>query len=77
VTPELEKYYEERFTMFLSQGWKDLVEDAEAVKKAVKGVEELSTVEELWFAKGQMDILNWLLGIKDASEQAYKELTDA
>ena len=77
MSPELEKYYEDRFTMFLTQGWKDFIEDVEKIKVAVKGVEEIGTVEELYFAKGQLDILNWLLGIKDASEQAYEELTDA
>lgn len=77
MSPELEKYYEDRFTMFLTQGWKDFIEDVEKVKAAVKGVEEVASVEELYFAKGQLDILNWLLGIKDASEQAYEELTDA
>lgn len=77
MTPELQKYYEDRFTMFLSQGWKDFIEDTEKVKLAVKSVEEISTVEDLWYAKGQLDILNWLLGLKAASEQAYEELTDA
>lgn len=77
MSPELEKYYEARFSMFLTTGWKDLIEDVEQIKKAVKGVEELSSVEELYFAKGQLDILNWLLGIKAASEQAYEELTSA
>lgn len=77
MSPELEKYYEDRFTMFLTKGWKDFIEDVEKIKEAVKGVEEISTVEDLYYAKGQLDILNWLLGIKDASEQAYEELTDA
>jgi hypothetical protein len=27
VTPELQKYYEERFSMFSQQGWLDLIED--------------------------------------------------
>ena len=76
MTPELEKYYSDRFTMFLSQGWKDFIEDVEKIKEVTDNIDRLNTAEDLWFCIGQLDILNWILGLKASSEEAYKELSD-
>lgn len=73
---ELQEYYEQRFGMMSSKGWSDFIEDTQAIKDTIT-IDNLKTAEELWFAKGQLDILNWVLNIKKASEQAYDELTDA
>jgi hypothetical protein len=72
---ELQAYYEHRFGMMSSKGWLDFIEDTQAIKDTIT-IDNLKTAEELWFAKGQLDILNWVLNIKKASEQAYDELTD-
>jgi hypothetical protein len=77
MSPELEKYYTDRFEMMLLRGWKDLLEDAEKMKNAYKDISPLTTVEELWYAKGRVDILDWLLTLKQTSEEAFKDLTDA
>lgn len=73
---ELQEYYEQRFGMMSSKGWSDFIEDTQAIKDTIT-IDNLKTADELWFAKGQLDILNWVLNIKKASEQAYDELTDA
>lgn len=72
---ELQEYYEQRFGMMSSKGWTDFIEDTQAIKDTIT-IDNLKTADELWFAKGQLDILNWVLNIKKASEQAYDELTD-
>ena len=76
LTKELQDYYESRFGMMSSKGWTDFVEDAQKIKDTIT-IDGLKNNEELWFAKGQLDILNWVLNIKEASEKAYDELTDA
>jgi hypothetical protein len=73
---ELEEYYSNRFGTMSSKGWEQFIEDAQAIKDTLT-IENLKTAEELWFAKGQVDILNWVINIKNASEQAYDELTNA
>jgi hypothetical protein len=73
---ELQEYYEQRFGTMSSKGWNDFIEDTQAIKDTIT-IDNLKSAEELWFAKGQLDILNWVLNIKKASEQAYDELTDA
>ena len=35
MNKELQQYYEDRFTMFTTKGWKDLVEDLQRIKKMV------------------------------------------
>jgi len=72
---ELQQYYDNRFGMLATEGWTQFIEDAQAIKDTIS-IDNLKTAEELWFAKGQMDILNWMLNLKTASEQAYDELTN-
>ena len=49
----------------------------EDIKKIADSYDKLSSVTEthpLDFRRGQMDILNWMLGLRTAYERAYEEL---
>lgn len=72
---ELVKYYEDRFSMMATQGWLDLIKDIEKMYEEYNKVSGLGATP-LDFRKGQLDILSWVLGLKDISEHTYKELTD-
>lgn len=74
MTPELEKYYEDRFTTMSTTGWKDLIEDITELKKSYENISTIKGVDELYFRKGQLDIINWMLNLKEVSEQAFEEL---
>lgn len=74
MTPELQKYYEERFNMFSQQGWQDLMED---VDKMLESLNNISTIEDgnaLQFRKGELSILLWVRNLKQISERAYEDL---
>jgi hypothetical protein len=74
MTPELQKYYEERFSMFSQQGWLDLIED---VDKMLESLNNISTIEDgnaLQFRKGELSILLWLRNLKQISERAFEDL---
>jgi hypothetical protein len=74
MTPELQKYYEERFSMFSQQGWIDLMED---VDKMLESLNNISTIEDgnaLQFRKGELSILLWLRNLKQISERAFEDL---
>lgn len=73
---ELQRYYEDRFDMMSKRGWNDLLEDIEGMVKAYDRVESLKTIEDLYFAKGQLDILRWILTLKQTSDEAFKELSN-
>ena len=72
---ELQAYYEARFDMMTSKGWQDLVEDLRKVEEVSRDLDRCNSVEDLYYAKGQIDILNFIFKLKEASEDAYEELT--
>ena len=74
---DLEKYYENRFDMMASEGWKDLMEDVDKMSITYNNLFEVSTVEDLYFKRGQIDILLWLMSLKATSERAWEDLQDA
>jgi len=76
VDKAIQEYYEARFDMMASKGWKDLIEDIEKMTDAYDKIERLTGVEDLFYTKGQLDILNWIINLKQTSEEAYRELTD-
>ena len=74
MTPELQRFYDQAFSMMATEGWQDLMED---VKKIADSYDKLSSVTETHsfdFRRGQLDILNWLLGLRSAYEETYEQL---
>lgn len=73
---ELQKFYERRFDLFANIGWTELLEDFDNLKKGYEDLAKINTIEDLWYTKGQVDMINYLLNLKTLSEQAYEELID-
>jgi len=71
---ELAKFYEEAFSMMATLGWKDFMEDIQKVKTNYNDLSTVADTQELYFRKGQLDILNWLLGLKSSYEKTYEDL---
>jgi hypothetical protein len=71
---KLQAYYEARFSMMATDGWKDLIEDAQKIFDALNNVLPIQNESELQLKKGQLDILQWLLSLKGSSEQSYESL---
>ena len=55
-------------------GWKQFIEDVQALFDSYNNIATVDTHEELQKRKGQLDILQWVLTLKAVSEQAYEEL---
>ena len=73
---DLQDYYEARFDMMSTRGWKDLMEDVDKMSIQYNNLFEVSNEAQLNFKKGQIDILLWLLSLKETSEQAWMELQE-
>lgn len=71
---ELQDYYENRFSMMSSQGWVDFIEDTQQLFDTYNKINTADSFEEFHKRKGQLDILQWILSLKSASEQTYEEL---
>jgi hypothetical protein len=71
---KLQSYYENRFSMMATPGWQDLMEDAQQVFDSLNQVLSIQNETDLHLKRGQLDILNWLLNLKPASEAAFEQL---
>ena len=71
---ELQDYYENRFSMMATPGWKDLIEDLEIMIKATDTLAGIDSEQQLYFKKGEMSILNWIKNLRDASAEVYDQL---
>ena len=73
---ELIKYYENRFEMFSSPGWKQLLEDVEKMKESTKDIRQYNDEKSFWKAKGEMAIIDWLLNLELISTAGYNQLKE-
>ena len=76
MNPELQRYYENRFSMMGSDGWKDLVEDIDTMIASLNNISVISDEQSLQFKKGELSILTWLKTLRQVSERAYEELNE-
>ena len=71
---KLQKYYESRFEMMATPGWADFMEDAQKMHDSLNQVMPIQTEQELHLRRGQLDLLTWLLNLKQVSEVAFEQL---
>ena len=74
MAPELQKYYEDRFSMFITAGWLDLMDDIKELTSSLDQVQNIKSIEDLKYKQGQLDILNWISTLKKVSEDTFDEL---
>ena len=77
MAPELEKYYEGQFDLFITQGWRDILEDLQSLKESIDDITKVTDTQSLYFRQGQIDIINLLLNRKAMCEKAYEDLQNA
>jgi hypothetical protein len=75
MTPQLQRYYEERISMMSSDAWKDLMEDIETMLSATNVLDGV-TADNMRYKQGEVSIMRWMLSLKEVSEQAYQQLKD-
>lgn len=74
MTDELRNWYEEQFTLFNTQGYKDLIEQMKEMQNNYENLRNLPSDDTLKFRQGQLDILDWITGWQTSVEQNFKEL---
>jgi hypothetical protein len=73
---QLEKYYTNRFDLCTSVGWKELMDDLKEARDEYARVDIINSVEDLWKAKGKIEVLDYILNLHQISEQVYQEIID-
>ena len=76
MSPELQRYYEERFSMMSTQGWVDLMEDVDNMIEPLNNISTIEDEKSLQFRKGELSILIWLKNLKQVSERAFEDLNE-
>lgn len=71
---EIQDFYERRFDLLAHDGWDDLIEDFEQLKTTVADITKCDDLADLWYKRGQLDMINYLINLKEATERAYEEL---
>ena len=73
MTPETQRYYEDRLDMMGGRAWKDLMEDVQRMYDASNRLDAAS-LENFEYRRGELSIMRWMLSLKEVSEQSYEGL---
>ena len=73
---DTEQYYDDRAEMFLTQGWKDFIEDRRVQALRINSVEQTKDVNDLFFRKGQLSILAEMLNLESATHHVQEGSSD-
>ena len=76
MNKELEQYYTAMFQLFRSEGWKTLLEDLEANVSSIDSIGHAKGLEDLYFRKGQLNVIGTLLNMEETTLNSYDELTN-
>jgi hypothetical protein len=71
---DLQKYYEETFSTMSTRGWEYLIEDFEEIKASLNDISTVNDTQTLHYRKGQLDILELVLGRKAVCEKVFEDL---
>lgn len=70
----LQEYYEALFAMYGTPGWVKLMEDYGRMNETHDRLRGIETEQQLWFRRGQLDIIHLLLNHQTTVEATYNEL---
>ena len=68
------EFYERRFDLFALKGWTELIDDLDTLKQQLQDLSQIRTEQDLWYRKGQLEMVNYFTQLKTLTEQAYEEL---
>ena len=73
---DLDRWYQRRFGLTSHEGWADLQEQVEEMRRGYANVRTCRTPEEMNFRRGQLDILDWLASMAQFDRDAYDRMIE-
>ena len=70
---ETQQYYDNYFSLFLTDGWKQLTEDFSNNVLSINSVEATKDADDMYFRKGQLNVLAYLLNMETIVTTNYEE----
>ena len=71
-----ERFLEDRLGMMETEGWLDLVQDIKNLEESVVNLDSINSEQDLWFIKGQLRLINFIISLENATNLALEELQD-
>lgn len=71
---ETQKYYDNYFTLFSTDGWKQLIEELKQNALVINSVEATKDKNDLYVRKGQLNVLAYILNLESTTNTNYDEL---
>ena len=70
---ETQEYYDKYFSLFITSGWKQLIEDFANNALQINSVEATKDANDMYFRKGQLNVLAHLLNLENIITANYEE----
>ena len=71
-----ERFLEDRLGMMETEGWLDLVQDIKNLEDSIVNLDSINSEQDLWFIKGQLRLINFIVSLETATNLALEELQD-
>ncbi len=68
-----DRFIKDRLAMMESEGWLDLIADLETIQEGVVNIDTMTDEKDLWEAKGQLNILRFLLTLENTTKIAMEQ----
>jgi hypothetical protein len=72
---EEETYYNNYFDLFRTEGWKQLISELTTNALGVNSLESVKDESDMYFRKGQLNILGSLINLETMINNAFDEQT--
>ena len=70
---ETQTYYDQYFSLFLTDGWKQLVQDFSNNAVQINSLEAIKDANDMYFRKGQLNVLAHLINMETIVSTNYEE----
>lgn len=74
---QLEQYFNNYFDLFGTDGWKQLMEELNNNAVGVNNLQATKDSEDMYFRKGQLNVLASILNLQNTIEASHREASEA
>jgi len=68
-----EQFLKDRLDLFETEGWLDLMEELKNIEISVRDVDTMNNEKDLWHAKGQLQLLGYVISLESATKIAMEQ----
>jgi len=69
-------HYEQIQDMLLTDGWKNVHKEISILTDAIEGIDAVSSIEDLYYKKGQLNIANLILNLPHSVDSTLDVLKE-